>query len=254
MPAYPSVMADRFAEKSEWFDEHYSTTRGRVRLALVLERIRERLPPPPARVLDAGGGTGAFAVPLARDGYDVTVLDDSEEWLARARAKAEHARVDIATVRGELEGSASILEPNFDAALCHAILMYTDDPRLGLGQLRSLVRGGGGLSVLEKNADAIALRPGLEGDYREARRLLRDRVSVGRLGIDNRAHTIEEFAAMLGETGWEISDWAGVRLFSDLAPERLSDEDFVTLLALEREAGVVESYRRVSRLIHIWAR
>jgi hypothetical protein len=31
-------MIDRFAEKSEWFDVEYSSTRGRVRLALVLER------------------------------------------------------------------------------------------------------------------------------------------------------------------------------------------------------------------------
>jgi 2-polyprenyl-3-methyl-5-hydroxy-6-metoxy-1,4-benzoquinol methylase len=247
-------MADRFAEKSEWFDAHYSTTRGRVRLALVLERVRERLPPPPARILDAGGGTGAFAVPLARDGYDVTVLDASQEWLARARDNAEGAGVHIATVLGDVERSASILESVFDAALCHAVLMYTDDPRAGLGQLRSLVRDGGGLSLLEKNAEAIALRPGLQGDYLGARRLLHERVSAGRLGIDNRAHTIEELGTMLAETGWGILDWTGVRLFSDLAPERPPAADFENLLALEREAGAVESYRRVSRLVHVWAR
>jgi S-adenosylmethionine-dependent methyltransferase len=247
-------MPDRFAEKSGWFDEHYSTTRGRVRLALVLERMRERLPPPPARILDAGGGTGAFSIPLARDGYDITVLDASEEWLARARANAQDAGVKIVTVRGEVERSASTLEPVFDVALCHAVLMYTDDPRAGLTQLRSLVRQGGGLSLLEKNAEAIALRPGLEGNYRVAGRLVHERVSVGRLGIENRAHTIGEFDSMLAETGWEIVDWAGVRLFSDLAPERLSETDFDDLLALEREAGVIESYRRVSRLVHIWAR
>jgi SAM-dependent methyltransferase len=244
---------DRFASKSQWFDEHYSTTRGRVRLALVLERIRRRLPAPPARIVDVGGGTGAFAIPLSMDGYDVTLLDGSPEWLNRARANARTAGVDVELVGGRIEEAASILAPGFDAALCHAVLMYTDDPRVGLAQVRSIVRPGGGLSLLEKNAEAIALRPGLQANYREAERLLDDRVSAGRLGVENRAHTIEEWDPMLRETGWRIVDDAGVRLFSDLAPDVLSDDEFEALLSLERHAGGVESYRRVSRLVHMWA-
>jgi len=251
-PILPDVR-DRFASKARWFDEHYATTRGRVRLALVLERIRRRLPEPPARILDAGGGTGAFAIPLAMDGQDVTLLDPSSEWLDRARANALHAGVEIRFVKGSAEEAASVVEPGFDAALCHAVLMYSDDPRIGLAQLRSVVRPGGGLSLLEKNADAIALRPGLEGSYAEAERLLHDRVSAGRLGVENRAHTLEEWDSMLRETGWTVVESAGVRLFSDLAPDDLSDDELESLLSLEREAGTIESYRRVSRLVHIWA-
>jgi 2-polyprenyl-3-methyl-5-hydroxy-6-metoxy-1,4-benzoquinol methylase len=56
---------------------------GAVRLDLVLERLQGRLPPPPARVIDVGGGTGALAVPLAAAGYEVTLIDASEEWLDR---------------------------------------------------------------------------------------------------------------------------------------------------------------------------
>jgi hypothetical protein len=116
------------------------------------------------------------------------------------------------------------------------------------------VRDDGQLSLLEKNQDAIALRPGLQGDYREAHRLLHERQSKGRLGIENRAHTIEEWETMLDQTGWTLVDWVGARLFSDTAPESLSDNEFDALLALERDAGTVGSYRRVSRLVHVWAR
>ena len=56
---------DRFAGRADGFDEHYTEPRGRVRLDLVLERLNHALPSPPARILDAGGGTGAFAIPLA---------------------------------------------------------------------------------------------------------------------------------------------------------------------------------------------
>jgi 2-polyprenyl-3-methyl-5-hydroxy-6-metoxy-1,4-benzoquinol methylase len=77
---------DPFEGKAEWFDEGYRTSaHGRLRLQLVMARLMATLPPPPARILDAGGGTGAFAVPLARLGYDVTVLDSSAEWLEVAR-------------------------------------------------------------------------------------------------------------------------------------------------------------------------
>jgi S-adenosylmethionine-dependent methyltransferase len=244
---------DRFAGKADWFDAHYASTRGRVRLALVLERIRERLGDPPIRILDAGGGTGAFAVPLALDGHDVTVLDASREWLDRAEANARRAGAEITTVHGAVERASSLVDAGFDAILCHAVLLYAPDPAAGLRELRHVARPGTVLSLLEKNRDALAIRPGLAGDYREALRVLDDATSAGRLGIENRAHRPEAWLAMLEETGWRPTDWAGVRLFSDDAPEDLPDDAFADLLALEREAGLRGSYRRVSRLIHVRA-
>jgi S-adenosylmethionine-dependent methyltransferase len=112
---------------------------------------------------------------------------------------------------------------------------------------------GGVLSLLEKNRDALALRPGLEGDYGEARRLLVERQSVGRLGIENRAYSVDEWRSMLGASGWNPRDWVGIRLFSDLAPDELDSSAYQSLLDLERSAGSVEPYRRVSRLIHLIA-
>ncbi|MGI8792283.1 MAG: hypothetical protein ACR2H3_03770 [Acidimicrobiales bacterium] len=72
-------MDDRFAGRANGFDEHYTEPRGRVRLDLVLERLNGVLPPPPARILDAGGGTGAFALPLALLGYDTTLVNQSAD-------------------------------------------------------------------------------------------------------------------------------------------------------------------------------
>jgi hypothetical protein len=69
-----AFVTDRFVGKADWFESHYESTRGRVRLSLVQERLRSIIPAPPARILDAGGGTGAFAVPLAKEGYNVTHL------------------------------------------------------------------------------------------------------------------------------------------------------------------------------------
>src|SRR2546422_123181 len=100
---------DRFAGKGEWFDEGYrASPHGRIRLVLVLERLLLRLPAPPATILDAGGGTGAFAIPLAERGYDVTVLDPSADWLAVAERNAALAGASLRLVRGPAEEAPAL--------------------------------------------------------------------------------------------------------------------------------------------------
>src|SRR6266498_175834 len=86
--------------------------RGRVRFELLLGQVLDALPQPPASVVDAGGGTGQLAVPLARLGYHVTVVDTSAAMLAtcsqRAAAEvpAHHAR--LPTARSPRPSSTSV--------------------------------------------------------------------------------------------------------------------------------------------------
>src|SRR5438309_1112183 len=56
-----------------------------ARTRILLHRF---LPPAPARVLDVGGGAGAYAAPLAREGYDVHLLDALPLHVERAREAA----------------------------------------------------------------------------------------------------------------------------------------------------------------------
>ena len=65
--------------------------RHRTEFYVTLRALREHLPPPPARVLDCGGGPGRYAVELARWGYDVTLFDLSAGNLALAREKTAEA-------------------------------------------------------------------------------------------------------------------------------------------------------------------
>ena len=246
-------MPPTFDEKATWFDAHYATTRGRVRLRLVLERLAEMLPPPPARVLDAGGGSGAIAIPLAERGYQVTLLDPSEGMLSVARERIEAASVEVPTILSAIEDASSIAPGPYDAICCHAVLMYVKEPAQALMVLRSLARTGTVLSLLEKNRDGLAMRPGLRGDYDEALRLLDDPVSTGNLGIQNWSRSIPEWRGLLESTRWQMDSWVGIRLFSDLAEDELPAERFERLVRLEREAGHRDSYRSIARLIHIGA-
>lgn len=242
-----------FDERAGWFDEHYATTRGRVRRTLVLERVRATAPPPPAAVLDVGGGSGAIAIPLAADGYRVTVADPSRGMLDVAAANAAEAGVEIRLEQIGIDDLRASSLGTFDVVCCHAVLLYVDDPLSALRTLRSAAREGATLSLLEKNRDALAIRPGLRGDYAEALRVLDDPVATGNLGIANRSHSVVTWLGWLDEAGWDVSSWAGIRLFSDTARDDLSEPAFRALLELEREAGTREPYRSVARLVHFAA-
>ena len=48
---------------------------GRLEYLRTREMLSRHLPPPPATVLDVGGGAGVYALPLAREGYSVHLVD-----------------------------------------------------------------------------------------------------------------------------------------------------------------------------------
>ena len=69
--------------------------RHRTEFAVTRRALAEYLPPPPARILDCGGGPGRYATMLARQGYAVTLFDLSAGNLALAREKGAEAGVTL---------------------------------------------------------------------------------------------------------------------------------------------------------------
>jgi S-adenosylmethionine-dependent methyltransferase len=95
----------------------------------VLKPYLLRVAPPPASVLDIGGGTGRMALPLAEAGYVVTILDPAASGLGIAHAKALRAGVGarLALVCGEASDIAELGPGSFDAVLGLQSLLYLDD-------------------------------------------------------------------------------------------------------------------------------
>jgi ubiquinone/menaquinone biosynthesis C-methylase UbiE len=64
---------------------------GRPSLEFVrsMELLDRLLPPPPARLLDVGGGPGTYAAPLARRGYQVHLVDPVRLHVEQARRAAD---------------------------------------------------------------------------------------------------------------------------------------------------------------------
>ncbi|MDV9203005.1 class I SAM-dependent methyltransferase, partial [Streptomyces sp. Wh19] len=102
-------------------------------------------------VLDTGGGTGNFAVPVARLGHRVTVVDPSPNALFALERRAAEAGVAdrVRGVQGDIHGLFDVVERGgYDAVLCHGVLEYVDDPAEGVRNAVAALRPSGALSLL----------------------------------------------------------------------------------------------------------
>ena len=244
---------------SERFPEQYETLRGIVRQRLAHRQIREHLQAPPSRVCDVGGGAGHQAIPLACLGYEVTILDPSEEMLQKAweslASEDEPVRERVRLVHGTGEAASQMLgRESFDAVLCQGVIMYLEDPGPLVESLADISRPGAIVSILTKNADALAMRPALEGRYRDALtafNAVRDR---GRLGVTTQAHSVEELSGMLEDNGIGTERWYGIRALTDHLGNQRPGPDLEDMLAAEWEAGRRDPYRGVACMLHVIGR
>lgn len=69
-------------------------------------------------ILDLAGGAGRLGVLLARDGYDVTDLDFSEDMLALAQAHADDAKIKLNLICADMTNLAGL--PQYDLVTCFA--------------------------------------------------------------------------------------------------------------------------------------
>ena len=103
------------------------------------------LPPPPARVLDCGAGTGFLSLIAARLGYQVTAIDLSGQMLARLRASAATAGLAVETIEGPAD---QVPAGQVDAVMERHLVWTLPDPGAVLGAWRAAVQPGGRLVLI----------------------------------------------------------------------------------------------------------
>src|SRR5437899_5908520 len=68
-----SAILDYYGDGNE--EQRLARSLGRLERIRTREIIGRYMPPPPCRVLDIGGGTGVYALPLSHQGYEVRLID-----------------------------------------------------------------------------------------------------------------------------------------------------------------------------------
>lgn len=211
-------------------------------------------------ILDTGGGTGGFAVPLAELGHRVTVVDPSPDALAALERRITEASVADRVVA--MQGDACALldvvaAESFDVVLCHGVLEVVDDPRDALTNVVSVLRVLGTVSLLTANRNAAVLTRAIAGHFAEARHALVD--PAGRWGPGDpipRRFTPAELTRLADDVGLRVHAVHGVRVFSDLVPGTLVDAEpgaLEALLALEAAAAEQAAFHAVASQLHVLA-
>jgi SAM-dependent methyltransferase len=237
-------------------DDAYATVKGRVRTYVLHQQLLRHLPPPPARVLDVGGGAGHQSVPLARLGYDVTILDPSEAMLGRAAERLVEeddevgSRVRLVRAPGESADEATNGE-RFAAVLCHGVLMYVPAPEPLMRAVCRCAAPGATVSVMALNAATMAVRPALEGRWSDALTALDATEEIGVLGAPTRGDTVEHLSQLMRRHDVEPQAWYGVWLFSDWLDLPVDGTDVETVAEVELRASLRDPYRQLSRVFHL---
>lgn len=252
-------LADQFA------DGAYASAKGMVRTYVMHRQLLEHLPPPPATVLDVGGGAGHQSFPLAQAGYDVTLLDPSPAMLDKARQRLQRLpdeaqrRITFLQADGEATEEA-VAGRRFTAVLCHGVLGYLEHPEPVIDQLCRCAAAGGIVSIMAGNVNAAAVRPALERRWEDALVSFDARSEIGVLGLPTYGQTVEELSEQVRERGVEPLRWYGVWLFVDwldysgAAIDPSDSAQVAAAAAVELEASRRDPYRQLSRIFHLVGR
>jgi SAM-dependent methyltransferase len=123
------------------------TTWGRLEAERTRELLARFLPPPPAVVLDVGGAEGAYALPLAREGYVVHLVDPVLAHVEAARL-ASDAQTSTPLASADVGDARALALPDgtADAVMLLGPLYHLvdeSDRARALAEARRVLRSGG---------------------------------------------------------------------------------------------------------------
>ncbi len=152
-----SELASDFEREIPWGDDerHYYHPKKKkasvfsyfIRLEAVIDLVRRFSTGP--RVLDVACAQGNFALLLAEAGFDVTALDLSEEFLAYAKKKYSHGKIEFihANVMDYQSGQP------FDTVICGEVIEHVAYPKDLLAAASRNLKTGGHLILTTPNGN-----------------------------------------------------------------------------------------------------
>ncbi len=144
-PQTPAEISGHYEERYRE-EERLTRPQGRLEFLRTMELLSRFLPPPPSVLLDVGGASGVYAIPLAEAGYEVHLIDPIARHTELAREASRGASRPLASIE---RGDARDLphsEETFDAVLMLGPLYHLtsrQDRMQALGEARRVLRPGG---------------------------------------------------------------------------------------------------------------
>jgi SAM-dependent methyltransferase len=231
-----------------------SERRGSTRDTVVWEALQPHLQGDPLDVVDIGGGTGGFAVRVAKQGHRVTVIDPSPDALAALDRRAREEGAAVSAQQGDLSGLLDVIgAEGADVVLCHGVLEHVPDLSAAMRSLHDVLRPGGVLSVLVAQRTAAVVARAMAGHFAQALAMLDDSGPSGRAG---RRFTAGEATVAAVGADFEVLAIHGVRVFADLVPGSLLDLEAgatAALIDLERAVSQRAEFLPLASHLHLLA-
>lgn len=238
-----------------WIDR-LENLRNVVRQEVIARQIAS-LGGPRTTVLDVGCGQGTQALRLASYGCRVTAVDPSSDLLDLCAEAAAESRLDVELLQGRIEDLAGLCgDRTFDLVCCHGLMMYLDDWGQAVRHLAERLTIDGRISVTFRNGHALAMRPGLRGEWAGALSAFHSTEYVNELGLSARADRTDAIEAAFASAGLHPVAWYGVRVFTDAISVDTPPPDPDTLALLldaEEQAGATEPYKWMASQLHVIA-
>ena len=249
-------MAGFGAGERQWIDR-LGNLRNTVRQEMIRRQLADHVNSSMS-VLDVGCGQGNQLLELAALGCTATGIEPSAELRDLCSRAGHHRQLSIELLDGSIENlDAVIADRRFDLVCAHGLLMYLVDRSAAIATLAQRVRPGGLMSVTFRNGHALAMRPGLRGDWAGALAALDTDRYTNELGVEARADLLDDVVNELASCGLGLVEWYGVRVFNDAVASDAAvpeDVDITELLDAEDQAGRRDPYRWLGSQVHVIAR
>lgn len=240
----------------------YGGLKGDIRQAVIKRDFEEFMPgllsgaAPRWRVLDAGGGQGQMALPLAQAGHEVTLCDISGEMLqlAQEHFSAAGMKQSINVRQDSIQSLADEVARGkvmpYNLVMCHAVLEWVAAPEALLQSLMQLLQPSGYLSLTFYNVNSLIYKNLLRTNFKK----IQQRDFTGYRGSLTPTNPLqpERVYEWLQALPMQSLCYSGIRVFHDYIFNREDRErEPATLLELELELSRREPYRSLGRYIHV---
>jgi len=148
-----------YDKKSESYDEIFSTLYFKVYDAITWKYVEPYVPTDPNKiVLDAGGGTGRWAIRIATKGCKVVLIDSSERMLKDADKKVKERGLQqkITLKKGDI-AKTGYADETFDMILCEHTLFLFKEPDILIKELKRVLKKEAPLIISAQNRYVQAL-------------------------------------------------------------------------------------------------
>jgi S-adenosylmethionine-dependent methyltransferase len=235
---------------------------NRLKYDLVRANLLRHFGRPGGRMLDAGGGNGLDAIPLAVLGFEVHLVDSSPAMLAEAERYADAMGVKerVRLYQAPLEALPKMAaDEAFDMVVCHNVMQYVADVPTLLAALTGRLKSGGLLSLVSLNRYSIPYKTAFfEGDLDKARGQLDARtVQVYLFDAAATCYTAHEAGDLARQAGLVVEADYGIRCLADYwgsNEQKLDPEIFARLARLEADLSERHPYKLLARFFQVVAR